>query len=369
MALRKFLLASSALILLAGNAVCSDPKAKPADQTGQSANDASRPMSQQTRFELIRGLTAERVFVRKPFPIGEKGLMIKDGVVSPNDEQLNFLLAQRGPAAKPGDRATITDVVIKDRSIIVEINGGPKKKKKWYQHIEAGVGSTGNTIPIAPDNSENAKGSFVALLFDHAVPDLTPDQVKQMLTPVFDFNALSATQAYVDTLPPKAREAVKNHEVLVGMNREMVVASKGRPDQKVREHDDRGEYEEWIYGAPPQTVEFIRLYGDEVGRVEIMKVDGEKVVRTEKEVQVARSGEAQPQTNEPQTPGEAGEPGAPSLRRPGETLPNDDQQSGSVAPPYQRQTPRDNPDIPPDPTSPQPQQQPQQPQQQPPMPH
>src|SRR5579859_621713 len=363
MALRKFLLASSALILLAGNAVCSDPKAKPADQTGQSANDASRPMSQQTRFELIRGLTAERVFVRKPFPIGEKGLMIKDGVVSPNDEQLNFLLAQRGPAAKPGDRATITDVVIKDRSIIVEINGGPKKKKKWYQHIEAGVGSTGNTIPIAPDNSENAKGSFVALLFDHAVPDLTPDQVKQMLTPVFDFNALSAPQAYVDTLPHKAREAVKTHEVLVGMNREMVVASKGRPDQKVREHDDRGEYEEWIYGAPPQTVEFIRLYGDEVGRVEIMNVVVKETATTEKEVQVARSGEAQPQTNEPQTPGEAGEPGAPSLRRPGESLPNDDQQSGSVAPPYQR--PRQDPNLPPDPTNPQPQNQPQQP----PMPH
>ena len=364
MAPRKFLLASSAFILLAGNAVCSDSKAKPADPTGQSANDAGRPMSQQTRFELIRGLTAERVFVRKPFPVGEKGLMIKNGVVSPNDEQLNFLLAQRGPAAKPGDRATITDVVIKDRTIIVEINGGPKKKKKWYQHIEAGVGSTGNTIPIAPDNSENAKGSFVALMFDHAVPDLTPDQVKQMLAPVFDFNALSATQAYVDTLPPKARQAVKDHEVLVGMNREMVVASKGRPDQKVREHDDRGEYEEWIYGAPPQTVEFIRLYGDEVGRVEIMKVDGEKVVRTEKEVQVARSGEAQPQTSEPQTPGEAGEPGAPSLRRPGESLPNDDQQSGSVAPPYQR--PRQDPNLPPDPTNPQPQNQPQQ---QPPMPH
>ena len=101
---------------------------------------------------------------------------------------------------------------------------------------------------------------------------------------MFDFNAKSAVEAYLETLPPKVRDAIKAHQVLVGMNREMVIASKGRPPKKIREKDGEIEYEEWIYGEPPQDVDFVRLVGDEVVRLEIMKVNGEKIVRTEKEV-------------------------------------------------------------------------------------
>ena len=108
--------------------------------------------------------------------------------------------------------------------------------------------------------------------------------MKDLLRPVFDFNAKSAVEAYLDTLPPKVRDAIKAHQVLVGMNRDMVMAAKGRPPKKIREKDGEVEYEEWIYGEPPQDVDFVRLAGDEVVRLEIMKVDGQKIVRSEKEV-------------------------------------------------------------------------------------
>src|SRR5260370_28716104 len=149
----KLLLGFAALILLSGSALCSDTKASNPPPDGQG-----RPMSQETRFNVIRMINAETVFVRKPFPVGEKGLVIKNGVITPNDEQLNFMLAQSGPAAKPGDRATTTAVLIKERSISVEINGGPRKKKKWYQPIEVGVGSSGNPVPVSTDTAENARG-------------------------------------------------------------------------------------------------------------------------------------------------------------------------------------------------------------------
>ncbi len=84
------------------------------------------------------------------------------------------------------------------------------------------------------------------------------------------------------------KEAIKDHHVLVGMNREMVIYAKGRPEKKIREKDGDTEYEDWIYGEPPQDVDFIRVVGDEVVRVETMKVDGEKVVRTEKEIDLRR---------------------------------------------------------------------------------
>jgi hypothetical protein len=217
-----------------------------------------------------------------------------------------------GPAVKPGDQARISQILVKNDRIHFEINGGAVKRQKWYQHIQFGGG--GGMTSIAPsDPNANPRGSYVDLVFKGYVPELEPQQLKDLLRPVFDFNAKSAVEAYLDTLPPKVRDAIKQHQVLVGMNRDMVMAAKGRPPKKIREKDGETEYEEWIYGEPPQDVDFVRLAGDEVVRLETMKVDGEKIVRAEKEVEleqptVAKSS-AEPQVRPPN---------APSLRRPGE---------------------------------------------------
>src|SRR5260370_12709091 len=108
MASRKFLLSLGTLLFLSANAVCSDPSAK---QSGQSAADQNHPMSTPTRFDVIRGLNAELVFVRKPFPMGGKGLTIKNWAVTPTAEHLNFILAHPGPPANPAVRATITHLL------------------------------------------------------------------------------------------------------------------------------------------------------------------------------------------------------------------------------------------------------------------
>ena len=106
-----------------------------------------------------------------------------------------------------------------------------------------------------------------------------------MLDPVFDFKALTEAEAYQKTLPPKVQEAIKNHQVLVGMDRDMVIYAKGRPGKKIRDKDDNGtDYEEWIYGTRRRKWSSCRFQGDVVNRLEIMTVDGQKVVRTEKEV-------------------------------------------------------------------------------------
>ncbi len=264
-------------------------------------------------MDLIRTFNAELVYVRSPFPMGKTGLTLKDGKISPAGPELERLMAMWGPSAKPGDQARITEVLIKDDRIHFEINGGPIKKKKWYQHIE--VGGMGGTAPIAPsDSNANPRGSFVDLVFDHYVPDLNPQQLKDLLRPVFDFNAKSAAEAYLETVPPIVKEAIKNHNVLVGMNREMVIYAKGRPAKKIREKNGEAEYEDWIYGEPPQNVDFVRLAGDEVVRVETMKVNGEKLVRTEKEVTLTPQPTVAKGPDQPE-----GRPaGAPSLRRPGE---------------------------------------------------
>jgi len=274
-------------------------------------------MTNQTRLQVIRSLQSERVFSRVLFPQGDKGLKIKNGAVSPSDMAIAQQVAEFGAAAKPGDRCVITNVVVKDKEIILEINGGPKKKGKWYQHIQiSGNGGASAPLPGTPSpQSLDAHGSLVTLEFDKYVPEMSGDQVRAMLAPVFDFKALTPAEAYQKTLPPKLQEAIKDHKILVGMDKEMVMYAKGRPQQRLRDKDEHGQdYEEWIYGKPPEEVDFVRFKGNEVARLEIMTVDGNKIVRTEKEVDL--------QTKETevaeQKPAQKQQQNAPTLRRPGE---------------------------------------------------
>jgi len=309
------------LLLLVGIVAASDNPAP------TKPPDASTPrMTKDTRMNLVRAFNAELVYVRTPFPMGNKGLHLADGVITPNGDTLASLMATYGPAAKPGDLARISNIIIKDRSIHFEINGGPVKKKKWYQRVE--VGGMGGTTPVAPsDSNANPRGSFVDLEFQKYVPELSPQQLKDLLRPVFDFNSKSPLEAYLDTVPPKVKDAIKAHQVLVGMNREMVTYSKGRPPKKDREKDGDVEYEEWIYGDPPKDVDFVRFVGDEVIRVETMKVDGQKSVRTEKEVEIAPGPAVATKAEE-----EARPANAPTLRRPGEDVPDASSQKGADRP-------------------------------------
>lgn len=269
-------------------------------------------MCKQTREEILHAFNAELVYIRTTFPQGKTGLKLRNGSLAPNGAELQQLLALWGPAVKPGDRARISDIVIKDDHIRFEINGGPIKRQKWYQHIQIEGTATvtpGNSSPDSGSNA-NAHGSFVDLYFDRYVPEMTGPELKQFLRPVFDFDAKSPVEAYLETVPPKVKEAISHHQVLVGMNHEMVIYSKGRPPKRLREHDGDIEYEEWIYGTPPQDVDFVRFVGEEVVRVETMKVDGQKTVRVEKEIDLGESTVAKKQPSERPV-------NAPTLRRPG----------------------------------------------------
>jgi hypothetical protein len=106
----------------------------------------------------------------------------------------------------------------------------------------------------------------------------------------------------------------------------MVVMAKDRPPQKVREKDDKGkEYEEWIYGAAPQDVVFVRFVGDEVVQVKTAKIGGQIIVKTEKEVDI-KDGvptlAALKSSTSPQDVSGAPQPDQPThkptLKRPGE---------------------------------------------------
>lgn len=320
--------------------------AEPSASQPSTAQPAEK-MTSQTRLLVIRSLQSERVFAKITLPQGKTGIKIKNGVVSPSEMAIAQQVADSGPAARPGDRCVISNVDIKDNKIIVEINGGPKKSQKWYQHIQIGGGTAGTNVPgpVSPQ-SLDAHGTSVTLEFDKYVPELNGDQVRSLLAPVFDFQALTQVEAYEKTLPPKVQEAIKNHQVLVGMDKEMVVYAKGKAPRKIRDKDEQGQnYEEWIYGTPPEEVEFVRFKGDEVSRLEIMSIDGQKIVKTEREVELP-SKETEVAEQKP-----APKPAyVPTLRRPGEEVgyPQPDDSTHRTPRPQDQQIPNDgspNPDT------------------------
>jgi len=169
------------------------------------AGDKGKPpkLNDQNRQMIIRNFEAEQCFSHTYFPMGKVGLRISpDGKVTPGAQEVRSMVAQYGPAAKPGDRVKITNVIFKGDAIIFEINGGPVKKKKWYERISVGA-SGGDVAPMDrsgdPTNLDvNNRGSYIALQFKDYIPELTSDQIKAMLKPVLDFNAMNAAQAYAD---------------------------------------------------------------------------------------------------------------------------------------------------------------------------
>jgi len=308
----------------------------PAAALNQPAAPAPAPIppnapriAKQTRYQIIRDFETQLVYARTAFPMGKKGLQLRQGLVIPNGEELQQALNLWGPALKPGDPAHISFVQIKNDYIHFEINGGPIRRQKWYQRVQiSGANGPLQTGPSEPQ--ANPHGSYLDVYFDKYVPEMTAGQLRNLLLPVLDFNARNKEQAYLDSVPPKVKEAIQAHRVLVGMNQEMVLHAKGKAPKKVREREGENVYEEWIYGEAPADVDFVRFVGDEVVRVETMKVDGEKIVRTEKEVflQPDATKEAKKEKELEERPASA-----PSLRRPGEDQQDVPKPANGAAPP------------------------------------
>jgi hypothetical protein len=245
-----------------------------ATQDRASSNKADKaknePLQPAARLALVRYVDGEFARVVKPIPAGKKGFHLKAGV--PIDEnELRQALATAGAAVNPGDKAQITNLEIKDREIIVDINGGGRGKHRLRDRIHVEVGGMPAAQVSGPETAVNTNaGATLFLDFDNLLPEMTPDDLKQYLSGMLDFSKQhSAAVQWVETLPPEMQNAVKERRAAVGMDREMVLAAIGRPDRKVRERTpDGAETEDWIYGKPPAKTVFVKFDGDKVIQVE-----------------------------------------------------------------------------------------------------
>lgn len=222
----------------------------------------------ESRLALVRYISGEFARALKPLPAGRKPFRIKVGQPL-NENALRQALANNGSAANPGDTVQVTRLEFRQNEIVLDLNGGGRRKTRWRDriHIETGGIPTVTTTPAnAPPGYQQGLGSTLVLDFGRPLPDLTPDELKQYLSGVLDFSKQrSASVQWVETLPPEFQKAIQEKRAVVGMDREMVIAAIGKPQRKVRERDADGvETEDWIYGEPPGKTIFVRFVGDKV---------------------------------------------------------------------------------------------------------
>jgi hypothetical protein len=290
--------------------------------------------------ELLRALSAEQGFAMRPLPRGKRGLILEaNGKLTPSGSGYVASVTANGLSVNPGDRVVLSYIRIDKEKIVFDLNGGPEHKHEFLRHIQIGMG--GGDAPMSPvvrDDGQEPAGARITLTFNKYVPEVTPAQVKALLAPLISFDLKTPVQAYTDTLPPKLKQAILEHNVLVGMSTQMVLFAMGQPETKSREMDGQMPIEEWIYGHPPQDVKFVRVNGNRVIRVEIARLGQPLEIFTKNEVEGLTTTDGQPVLAEverqrtrtvemgdahPDKDTQAPAP-PPTLRAPGEKLPTDD---------------------------------------------
>jgi len=297
----------------------------------------------------------------RPFPRGHKGLSLEaNGKLNPAGEGYLDMVTQYGLSAKPGDAVVLTDIKFDKNKMVFMINGGPDLKHRFLRHIQLGTGTQMTPMVQGGDESE-PMGARLTLEFKGGVPSMTASQVKALLAPLISFDVKTPIQAYTDTLPPKLKEAILNHNVWVGMSTDMVLFAKGQPQRKVREIEGQMPFEEWIYGQAPEPVEFVRINGNRVIRVEVAKVGEapqifdqdvvEGLMRTDGTPVVASAEQRQARTvkmgDVEKDPNRQAPAPPPTLTAPGEQLPDTAKNAAGQMKPVQfpTQKPDDYPDV------------------------
>ena len=244
-------------------------------QSSQSGPQKKGTLQDQSKLDLIRYVSGEFAKATKPLPAGKEGFLVYVGKPLSTD-LLERAVATHGAAVNTGDNVQITKLEFREHTIVVDVNGGGRGKKNWRDHIQMGIGGgpTMNTSQTKTDENgppgvQPGMGSTIFLEFTKAVPDLRPEDLKQLLAPFLDFSRQrSASVHWTDTLPPEMKKAIQDRRPAVGMDRDEVIAAIGKPEHKVRERDSEGnEIEDWIYGQPPSKTVFVRFQGDKVTSV------------------------------------------------------------------------------------------------------
>src|SRR5580704_16160394 len=214
------------LLLVMATAGRAQDNAKAPDQDNAGVGDkAGDKLSFDDRVEIVRGLMAEYATLKAYLPQSKKPLAF-ESTGKYDAKEWADAGKKLGPAARTGDLIQITKVTLEHDRILLDINGGIKSGRKWYDHVQVGMGNPQG--PIGQSGTPTM-GSNLEILFHKPLPAMKTADVKKILAPIMDFEKHSATELYTDSLPPEIQEAIKEKRARVGMDRDQVLLALGRP--------------------------------------------------------------------------------------------------------------------------------------------
>ncbi len=241
-------------------------------------------LTPQSRIDILRFVSSEFAYAVRKLPVSKDGFRTKVGEpLESVEKKLNDALANTIFFINPGGRVQITEIRFKDKEIEVDLNTGSKQKKGWrewiHDHVQAGV--NGGSTPIPTVNKEDPQkppqgpqepGATLILDFGKHLPDITPVELKAILSVFLDFSERSAATHWLDTIDPIFKKAIEDHRVEVGMDKEMVDAAMGKPDRpKIYEKENIDgamvDTETWLYGNPPKVI-LIIFVDDKVAKIQ-----------------------------------------------------------------------------------------------------
>jgi hypothetical protein len=223
----------------------------------------TKKLSQDQRVELVRGLSSEYATAKIILPNSRKALPFEENGTW-DMKKWEDAVRKDGPAARAGDMVQITKVDVDDDAITLQLNNGLRTKGSWRDKVQISMGGVTPGQNNAPGSNQPHTGTAIVIKFKDSIGDITSAQLKKLLAPVLDFEKHSASENYIDTLPPETQQAIKEKKAIEGMDQDAVILALGRPLRKTRETKDDVEQETWQFGEPPGRVTFVTFAGSKV---------------------------------------------------------------------------------------------------------
>ena len=254
------------LLLTASTSTVAAP---PANQPSSSAQAAvSQPtagqplegkLARESEARLRKLLLDRQVTARVAFPATESGIeLFTDGKW--DMKRVQEAIADKGIGVEQAATASITDIKLKSKEIVIHLDGGGSVQKLATA-----------SVADSKDKSDKARrGSRITLRFER---QLTTDDVQALdqlvsyLEPLVDPSLIRQELKY----PPRPSESaagIKRGPTVRGMTMTDVVAALGLP--RFKHVDTRGgqQIAKWHYDLPDNKVRVITFQGGDVLMVE-----------------------------------------------------------------------------------------------------
>src|SRR5215470_18703814 len=111
----------------------------PQQQAAAPSQGRKDKLQETSKLDLIRYVSGEFAKAAKSLPAGKEGfLLYADKPL--NAELLDRAVATHGAAVHAGENAQITKLEFRDRTIVVDVNGGGRGKKRFLDHLHVDMG-------------------------------------------------------------------------------------------------------------------------------------------------------------------------------------------------------------------------------------